>query len=120
MQLESSWYQWMKRNALDRVPFQFSTTSQQPRRQSVSNHGIWKERREADDALRAYLSDIPSELYALISPSAGLQYILVDALTFVHGPQGSGKTHLCEGALKDSSRYAPLLLYMLFRSLRVL
>ena len=46
----------------------------------------WKERTEAHDALRAYLTDLPV------------------TITFVHGPQGSGKSRMLQTVLDEVDR----------------
>ncbi|OAX43831.1 hypothetical protein K503DRAFT_789293 [Rhizopogon vinicolor AM-OR11-026] len=76
-------YKWLRANALDR----FSLTSQG--HEDVSAQGdIWKERKEAESAVRSYLSDLPS------------------TVAFVHGPQGSGKSSMLEAIIRDTGRKA--------------
>ncbi|KAG2115212.1 RNA12 protein-domain-containing protein [Suillus discolor] len=74
-------YKWLRANALDR----FSLTSLA--REGVSPQGdIWKEREDAESAVRSYLSDLPS------------------TVAFVHGPQGSGKSRMVEAIIRDTGR----------------
>ncbi|KAG1842665.1 RNA12 protein-domain-containing protein [Suillus subalutaceus] len=76
-------YKWFRANALDR----FSLTSLA--REDVSPQGdIWKERKDAESAVRSYLSDLPS------------------TVAFVHGPQGSGKSRMLEAIIRDTGRKA--------------
>lgn len=80
---EYTLYKWLRANALDR----FSLTSLA--REDVSPQGnIWKERKDAESAVRSYLSDLPS------------------TVAFVHGPQGSGKSRMLEAIIRDTSRKA--------------
>ncbi|KAG2158089.1 RNA12 protein-domain-containing protein [Suillus bovinus] len=75
-------YKWLRANALNR----FSLTSV---RDDVSPQGdIWKERKDAENAVRSYLSDFPS------------------TVAFVHGPQGSGKSRMLEAIIRDTGRKA--------------
>ncbi|KAH9925242.1 RNA12 protein-domain-containing protein [Fomitopsis serialis] len=48
----------------------------------------WKERKDAESALESYLKDMPN------------------TVAFVYGPQGSGKTSMISGLLKQSGRRA--------------
>ncbi|KAG0706364.1 RNA12 protein-domain-containing protein [Suillus ampliporus] len=76
-------YKWLRANALDR----FSLTSMG--REDVSPQGdIWKERKDAESAVRSYLSELPS------------------TVAFVHGPQGSGKSRMLEAIIRDTGRKA--------------
>lgn len=76
-------YKWLRANALDR----FSLTS--VAREDVSPQGdIWKERKDAESAVRSYLSDLPS------------------TVAFVHGPQGSGKSRMLDTIIRDTGRKA--------------
>ncbi|KAJ7074355.1 RNA12 protein-domain-containing protein [Mycena amicta] len=51
-----------------------------------ANEEVWKERKQAEKDARSYLTDWPS------------------TIAFVHGPQGSGKTHMLDTVLADSKR----------------
>ncbi|KAG2149305.1 RNA12 protein-domain-containing protein [Suillus clintonianus] len=76
-------YKWLRAKALDR----FSLTSFG--REDVSPQGdIWKERKDAESAVRNYLSELPS------------------TVAFVHGPQGSGKSSMLEAIIRDTGRKA--------------
>ncbi|KAF7365492.1 Mitochondrial escape protein 2 [Mycena venus] len=59
-----------------------------PRPEAPPQEEVWQERTQAEAALRAYMTDWPS------------------TITFVHGPQGSGKSglDLLHNVLKDSGR----------------
>ncbi|KAJ7366516.1 RNA12 protein-domain-containing protein [Mycena albidolilacea] len=60
-----------------------------PRPEAVSPaEEVWKERKQAEAALRTYITEWPS------------------TIAFVHGPQGSGKSHLLNAVLKDTRRNA--------------
>ncbi|KAJ7871518.1 RNA12 protein-domain-containing protein [Mycena olivaceomarginata] len=56
--------------------------------QASTAEEVWKERKQAEAAVRTYIADWPS------------------TIAFVHGPQGSGKTGLIENVLKDTGRRA--------------
>ncbi|KAL0577896.1 mitochondrial escape protein 2 [Marasmius crinis-equi] len=73
-------YKWLKSNTLDRLYTSHTTDS------SSSYDGTWKERKDAEAALDAYLTDLPS------------------TVAFVHGPQGSGKTQMVQTSVKNSGR----------------
>ncbi|KAI0637238.1 exonuclease [Trametes polyzona] len=77
-------YKWLKANTVER----FSFASSDSEGSSLASQGVWKERQEAEDALQKYLTDVPS------------------TICFVHGPQGSGKTRMLNGILKESGRKA--------------
>ncbi|RDX48409.1 exonuclease [Lentinus brumalis] len=76
-------YKWLRANTIDR--FTFNAADAKP---SLVKGGVWKERLEAEEALRKYLADLPS------------------TIAFVHGPQGSGKTRMLSTLLKESGRKA--------------
>ncbi|KAF9262196.1 exonuclease [Marasmius fiardii PR-910] len=73
-------YQWLRANTYDRIYSPHTTDT------SSGYDGTWKERKDAEASLNAYLNDLPS------------------TVTFVHGPQGSGKTTMIEAAIKHSGR----------------
>ncbi len=70
--LESKWYQWIRRNTYERLPF---TSGSRGNNISISGQGVWKERKDAESNLRAYLSDIPSMAFDLTCDSA--RYMLM-------------------------------------------
>ncbi|KAJ7745975.1 RNA12 protein-domain-containing protein [Mycena olivaceomarginata] len=73
-------YQWIRAKSAELRIFP-------PRPEAASSaEEVWKERKQAEAALRTYLTESPS------------------TIAFVHGPQGSGKSHLLDNALKDSRR----------------
>ncbi|KAH0830288.1 RNA12 protein-domain-containing protein [Lanmaoa asiatica] len=74
-------FKWLRAHALDRL-----SPSSTPEDTPVTDLSGWKERREAENALRSYLTDPPL------------------TVAFVHGPQGSGKSHLVSAVLQDSGR----------------
>ncbi|EMD38659.1 hypothetical protein CERSUDRAFT_49441 [Gelatoporia subvermispora B] len=77
-------YKWLQRNALDRLSFSSGADLDE-----VSPlEGVWEERREAEDALEKYLSDMPN------------------TIALVHGPQGSGKSRMLNAVLRDIDRKA--------------
>ncbi|KAJ3718662.1 RNA12 protein-domain-containing protein [Lentinula guzmanii] len=71
-------YKWLQANTLERL---------HPKSESLpADKQIWKEREDAERGIQAYLSDLPS------------------TVTFVHGPQGSGKSTMIVSALKSAER----------------
>lgn len=80
--LEFKVYKWLRANTLERI---YSKSEALP-----ADKQIWKEREDAERAIQAYLSDLPS------------------TVTFVHGPQGSGKSTMIASALKSAERYAQI------------
>ncbi|KAJ7366501.1 RNA12 protein-domain-containing protein [Mycena albidolilacea] len=73
-------YQWIRAKSAELRIFP-------PRPETASSaEEVWKERKQAEAALQTYLTEWPS------------------TIAFVHGPQGSGKSHLLDNALKDSRR----------------
>ncbi|ESK85972.1 hypothetical protein Moror_9473 [Moniliophthora roreri MCA 2997] len=73
-------YKWLRANTFDRLYTSSDSTS------TKSSHNVWKERKDAESAIKAYLTDLPS------------------TVTFIHGPQGSGKTTMVESVLKETGR----------------
>lgn len=65
----------------------------------------WKERRDAEEAVRAYLSDFPSMIFVFSKLFAMLTHLQLDTVAFVHGPQGSGKSSMLSAILKENERY---------------
>ncbi|KAK0448384.1 RNA12 protein-domain-containing protein [Desarmillaria tabescens] len=76
---EFKFYQWLRKHTLDRL---YSVSKVSP---FTANDG-WKERKEAEAAVRAYLAELPT------------------TITFVHGPQGSGKSTMLQTVLNDTDR----------------
>ncbi|KAF7357625.1 hypothetical protein MSAN_01359000 [Mycena sanguinolenta] len=72
-------YQWLRTKSMELRIFH-------PRPEAATPDETWKERTQAEAAVRAYISDWPS------------------TIAFVHGPQGSGKTGLVDDILKDTRR----------------
>ncbi|KAJ7684746.1 RNA12 protein-domain-containing protein, partial [Mycena polygramma] len=72
-------YQWIRAKSMELNIFT-------PHPQASSAEEVWKERKQAESAVRAYINDWPS------------------TIAFVHGPQGSGKTSLIEAVLKEADR----------------
>jgi len=71
---------------------------------------IWKERKDAESALRNYLSDLPCKfLVTFHKPSDETTQIATVA--FVHGPQGSGKSSMVEAAIRSTDRFVVLLIF---------
>ncbi|KAJ3992762.1 RNA12 protein-domain-containing protein [Lentinula boryana] len=71
-------YKWLRANTLERL---YSKSGSLP-----ADKQIWKEREDAERGIQAYPSDLPS------------------TVTFVHGPQGSGKSTMIVSALKSAER----------------
>ncbi|EGO21697.1 hypothetical protein SERLADRAFT_362954 [Serpula lacrymans var. lacrymans S7.9] len=80
---EFSLYKWMRANTLDRLSFVSTSSSG-----DMPAEDVWKERKDAQIALRSYLSDLPS------------------TIAFIHGPQGSGKSRMLHGLLRETNRKA--------------
>ncbi|KAH7927744.1 hypothetical protein BV22DRAFT_257665 [Leucogyrophana mollusca] len=76
-------YKWLRTNALERLSMH-STVSED----ATPTEDVWKERKDAESAIRSYLSDIPS------------------TVAFVHGPQGSGKSRMLSAIISDTNRKA--------------
>ncbi|SJL04426.1 uncharacterized protein ARMOST_07792 [Armillaria ostoyae] len=76
---EFKFYQWLRKNTVDRL---YLASKVSP---PTATDG-WKERKEAETAVRAYLADLPT------------------TVTFVHGPQGSGKSTMLQTVLDDTDR----------------
>ncbi len=51
-------YKWLRANTIDR--FTFNAADAEP---SLVKGGVWKERLEAEEALRKYLADLPSKAH---------------------------------------------------------
>ncbi|KAF8208561.1 RNA12 protein-domain-containing protein, partial [Mycena galopus ATCC 62051] len=75
-------YQWLRSKSMELRIFT-------PRPEATSSADkAWKERSQAEAALRTYITEWPS------------------TIAFVHGPQGSGKSGLVNDILKDTGRKA--------------
>ena len=95
---ESTAYQWLRRNTIDRLSF---TISKNRTGESNSGH-VWKDRQDAEEQVQAYLNDLPSEWF---SPACkGLIQHFSGTVTFIHGPQGSGKTSMLFSLLSKMDR----------------
>lgn len=73
-------YRWLRVTALDKFTFANVKTSSAPEEQ------IWKEREDAQVEIEKYLDDLPS------------------TVSFLHGPQGSGKFNLLQDVLSGKER----------------
>ncbi|KLO14864.1 hypothetical protein SCHPADRAFT_914661 [Schizopora paradoxa] len=78
----SSWFQWIKEKTIQSFSFALKPTAEEV----AMDANIWKEREAAERDVMTYLSDFPN------------------TVTFVHGPQGSGKTRMLRALLKDVER----------------
>lgn len=78
--LESNVYKWVRENTWERFSFGSKSGG------SLSSQGVWRDRRDAEAGIETYLRDYPG------------------TLTFVHGPQGSGKSRMLSSVLKDTER----------------
>ncbi|KAK0502922.1 RNA12 protein-domain-containing protein [Armillaria luteobubalina] len=76
---EFKFYQWIRKNTFDRLYLASKVSL------PTATDG-WKERKEAETAVRAYLADLPT------------------TITFVHGPQGSGKSTMLQTVLDNTER----------------
>ncbi|KAJ6466338.1 RNA12 protein-domain-containing protein [Mycena sanguinolenta] len=72
-------YQWLRTISMELRIFN-------PRPEAATADETWKERTQAEAAVRAYITDWPA------------------TIAFVHGPQGSGKTGLVDDILKGTRR----------------
>ncbi|KAH8102922.1 RNA12 protein-domain-containing protein [Cristinia sonorae] len=79
-------YQWLRKNTIERFSLTSPSEVKTRNESAYPAEEVWKERQDAAGALERYLSDLPS------------------TVTFVHGPQGSGKTRLLNQVLKDTKR----------------
>ncbi|KAI0340659.1 hypothetical protein BDW22DRAFT_1360083 [Trametopsis cervina] len=77
-------YKWMMSNTVGRFFADGSSKSESASK--GTGMGSWKERQDAEGALGRYLSDLPT------------------TITFIHGPQGSGKSRMIDAMLKESNR----------------
>ncbi|KAF9557696.1 hypothetical protein CPC08DRAFT_640029 [Agrocybe pediades] len=73
-------YQWVRTNTVDLLAGASHTTPRKPQGE------VWKERKDAEAAVNAYLSDMPT------------------TVAFLHGPQGSGKTTMLQAIVQNSGR----------------
>ncbi|KIM87636.1 hypothetical protein PILCRDRAFT_815213 [Piloderma croceum F 1598] len=73
-------YKWLRANTFDRLLLTGSSD------EDTSVENVWKERKDAEVALRSYLSDLPT------------------TVAFIHGPQGSGKTRMLKAVLHETRR----------------
>lgn len=93
-------YKWLSDNYLT------SSSEEEEESPLAGGQGAWKERREAEEGVKKYLADFPSKYcccaVAMLSTSF---FELTDTVTFIHGPQGSGKSRMLSRLLKDSGRY---------------
>ncbi|KAN0124028.1 RNA12 domain containing protein [Russula decolorans] len=77
---ESHLYHWLRRNTIDRLTIKPADTL------DVDTEATWRERQDAETALRNYLDDLPTNI------------------AFLHGPQGSGKSKMLSRILQDKKR----------------
>ncbi|CCM03851.1 uncharacterized protein FIBRA_06000 [Fibroporia radiculosa] len=77
-------YKWLRHTALDKLYLTSNSEDGEPTITPAED--VWRERREAESALERYLTDLPT------------------TITFLHGPQGSGKSRMIAAALKDTGR----------------
>jgi hypothetical protein len=100
--------QWLRRNTLDRVGVFRKAFPPLPSPAASEDHeNLWKDRKEAENALRSYLVEAPSEFTADQIPVAS-DILHIGTIAFVHGPQGSGKSSMLNRVLKDMNRYVTL------------
>ncbi|KAM5539125.1 hypothetical protein V8D89_007348 [Ganoderma adspersum] len=78
-------YKWLSDNYLT------SSSEEEEESPLAGGQGAWKERREAEEGVKKYLADFPN------------------TVTFIHGPQGSGKSRMLSRLLKDSGRKAVII-----------
>jgi len=97
-------YHWLKVNSLGLLRSPQSPNTAGPR---ATENG-WKERKDAEAAINAYLAESPSVflLMASITNPLLILPLKIATITFVHGPQGSGKTAMLDTVLKQSDRYS--------------
>ncbi|KAF8184984.1 RNA12 protein-domain-containing protein [Mycena galopus ATCC 62051] len=78
---EFRFYQWIRTKSMELRIFT-------PRPQASTAEEVWKERKQAEAAVSAYIADWPF------------------TIAFVHGPAGSGKTGLVQNVLRETGRRA--------------
>jgi len=81
---ENTIYRWLRRNTLDLLDHDPTSTSSNS--EMVTLEEGWKERKQAENSIKAYLTDIPT------------------TVAFIHGPQGSGKTGMVEKMIAETGR----------------
>lgn len=64
---ESGFYKWLRTNTVDRLSF--ALAPQESDAQESDLH-TWKERRDAEEGIRAYLSDVSSASLCLVTHSS--------------------------------------------------
>jgi predicted AAA+ superfamily ATPase len=77
-------YQWLQRNALDRL--NLDTSSSILKSSTAILEDGWKERKQAENSINAYLTDTPT------------------TVAFIHGPQGSGKSRMVKAKINELKR----------------
>lgn len=81
---ENTIYRWLRRNALDLLDQDPSSTSSTS--EMVTLEEGWKERKQAENSIKAYLTDIPT------------------TVAFIHGPRGSGKIGMVKKMIAVTGR----------------
>jgi len=81
---ENTIYRWLRRNTLDLFDQDPTITSSNS--EMVTLEEGWKERKQAQNSIKAYLTDIPT------------------TVAFIHGPQGSGKIGMVEKMIAKTGR----------------
>lgn len=81
---ENTIYRWLRRNTLDLLDQDPTITSSNAEMMTLEEG--WKERKQAKNSIKAYLTDIPT------------------TVAFIHGPQGSGKISMVEKIIAKTGR----------------
>ena len=81
---ENTIYRWLRRNTLDLLDQDPTITSSNAEMMTLEEG--WKERKQAKNSIKAYLTDIPT------------------TVAFIHGPQGSGKISMVEKMIAKTGR----------------
>ena len=88
-------YKWLRANTVDRFSLTASGTESSS---SFAAEGVWKERQDAEDALKKYLSDLPSayavtcyELVQLTSLEQALWHFCMDL-------RGAARLECCQAS----------------------
>lgn len=100
---EYQFYKWIRSNTIDR--FYVDPEAEKANNATPIVSSAWKEREDALGSLQRYLSDIPSTPTNYVV-GTNLVDMILDTVTFLHGPQGSGKSRMLAAILKDTKRFA--------------
>ena len=96
---ESRLYQWLRRNTIDRFIFKHADAP------DVDAEAAWQERQDVETTLKNHLDDMPSMSFIMLNVDFPCQSTHTANITFLYGPQGSGKSKMLSRILQDKKRY---------------